>query len=208
MCRIPPISPLCGDMDISGGSESLFRGYGRSPVPGRMRPPFSFFLKKRMRRARWKRKSLFAAQPALRASWRKCGGLPNRCRPDLPAFCRVRSTLAVVDAAPPQLAEPRQSSWGGRPQGWSSLPRAFRFAMRCPGSPGRRVPSPQQPPRCVSKREAGGIRERLLPPISRNCQCAAAIEEQKGLRNFPQLPNPPYTVEWSRPSVTTKPKPP
>ena len=40
MCRIPPISPLCGDMDISGGSESLFRGYGRSPVPGRTRPPF------------------------------------------------------------------------------------------------------------------------------------------------------------------------
>ena len=27
-------------MDISGGSESLFRGYGRSPVPGRMRSPF------------------------------------------------------------------------------------------------------------------------------------------------------------------------
>ena len=143
-------------MDISGGSESLFRGYGRSPVPGRMRPPFSFFLKKRMRRARWKRKSLFAAQPALRASWRKCGGLPNRCRPDLPAFCRVRSTLAVVDAAPPQLAEPRQSSWGGRPQGWSSLPRAFRFAMRCLPGIESTLPSPQQLPGCVSKKRSRG----------------------------------------------------
>ena len=132
MCRIPPISPLCGDMDISGGSESLFRGYGRSPVPGRMRPPFSFFLKKRMRRARWKRKSLFAAQPALRASWRKCGGLPNQYRLSIEVSYRVRSTLAVDDTAPPQLAEPRQSSWGGRSQGPSFYSRAFRFAMRYP----------------------------------------------------------------------------
>ena len=189
------------------GIFSVGRGCRGSPADSK--PPFSFRLR-RKENAPFDgvREKALAAQPALRASWRKCGGLPNRCRPDLPAFCRVRSTLAVVDAAPPQLAEPRQSSWGGRPQGWSSLPRAFRFAMRCPGSPGRRVPSPHQPPRCVSKREAGGIRERLLPPISRNCQCAAAKEEQKGIRNFPQLPNPPYMVEWSRPSVTTKPKPP
>ena len=136
------------------------------PVPGRgevrrrpqaSKPPFSF-RRRRKENAPFDgvRDKALAAQPALRASWRKCGGLPNRCRPDLPAFCRVRSTLAVVDAAPPQLAEPRQSSWGGRPQGWSSLPRAFRFAMRCPGSPGRRVPSPQQLPGCVSKKRSRG----------------------------------------------------
>ena len=187
MCRIPPISPLCGDMDISGGSESLFRGYGRSPVPGRMRPPFSFFLKKRMRRARWKRKSLFAAQPARRASWRKCGGLPNRCRPDLPASYRVRSTLAVVDTAPPQLAGPRQSSLGGKSQGLSFCSRAFRFAMRYPGSPGsrgRRVPSP------------------------RNRQGAAAKRETEGIRKYLQLFHAPYAVEWTKPAGFHRAKPP
>ena len=171
-------------MDISGGSESLFRGYGRSPVPGRMRPPFSFFLKKRMRRARWKRKSLFAAQPALRASWRKCGGLPNRCRPDLPAFCRVRSTLAVVETAPPQLAEPRQSSWGGRSQGLSFSSRAFRFAMRYPGSHGRRAPS------------------------FRNHQGAAAKEEQGASGNTPSFRNFHMWLSGQKPASPHRAKPP
>ena len=121
-------------------------------------------------------KIAFAAQPALRASWRKCGGLPNQYRLSIEVSYRVRSTLAVVGTAPPQLAEPRRASWGGRPQGLSSLPRAFRFAMRCPGSPGRRVPSPQQPPDCVSKRGAGSIRER------------------------PQLVKLPYVDEWTKPT--------
>ena len=205
-------------MDISGGSESLFRGYGRSPVPGRMRSPFVVgsncaifgtpcggghpscrfvaplhtvaalrfpapsgppiaplprnrlafsaaggasplssspqnplrwvaagdpaFLKKRMRRARWKRKSLFAAQPALRASWRKCGGLPNQYRLSIEVSYRVRSTLAVVGTDPPQLAEPRQSSWGGRSQGLSFYSRAFRFAMRSPAGYRKQVARP------------------------------------------------------------------
>ena len=85
-------------MDISGGSESLFRGYGRSPVPGRMRPPFSFFLKKRMRRARWKRKSLLPHN-------RPCGpvggnagvfriGADQTCQPS--AGCGVHWLLSML----------------------------------------------------------------------------------------------------------------
>ena len=101
------------------------------------------------------REKALAAQPALRASWRKCGGLPNRCRRNLRVFCRVRSTLAVDDTAPPQLAGPWRSSWGGRSQGLSFYSRAFRFAMRCPGSResrGRKVPSYPQQPRCGSEK--------------------------------------------------------
>ena len=195
-------------MDISGGSESLFRGYGRSPVPGRMRPPFSFFLKKRMRRARWKRKPLLQHN-------RPCGpvrgnagvfriGADQTCQPS--AGCGVHWLLSML------LRRSSQNPGSHRgvedrkvcppcPAHSASLCAACRVSKahcqalsNCQGA--------------SAKREAGGIRERLLPPISRNCQCAAAKEEQKGIRNFPQLPNPPYTVEWSRPSVTTKPKPP
>ena len=112
------------------------------PVPGRgevrrrpqaSKPPFSF-RRRRKENAPFDgvREKALAAQLARRASWRKCGGLPNRCRRNLLVFCRVRSTLAVVGTAPPQLAEPRQSSWGGRSQGLSFYSRAFRFAMRYP----------------------------------------------------------------------------
>ena len=101
-------------------------------------------------------KIAFAAQPALRASWRKCGGLPNQYRLSIEVSYRVRSTLAVDDTAPPQLAEPRQSSWGGRSQGLSFYSRAFRFAMRYPGSPERTVPSFPQLPGCGSKKRTAG----------------------------------------------------
>ena len=134
------------------------------------------FLKKRMRRARWKRKSLFAAQLARRASWRKCGGLPNRCRPDLPVSYRVRSTLAVVGTAPPQLAESRRSSLGGKSQGLSSYSRAFRFAMRYPGSPERTVPSFPQLPGCGSKKRRTEHPGGTTPPVFRDRRGAAAKE--------------------------------
>ena len=171
----PPIAPLPRNrlaFSAAGGASPLSSS---PPQPLRwVAAGDPAFLKKRMRRARWKRKSLFAAQPALRASWRKCGGLPNRCRPDLPAFCRVRSTLAVVETAPPQLAGPRQSSWGGRSQGLSFYSRAFRFAMRCPGSHGRRAPS------------------------FRNHQGAAVKREAGCIRKYPQLSQLPYVVEWAK----------
>ena len=163
-------------------------------------------MKKRMRRARWKRKSLFAAQPALRASWRKCGGLPNQYRLSIEVSYRVRSTLAVVGTAPPQLAEPRQSSWGGRSQGPSFYSRAFRFAMRYPAGYRKQVTklsatarvrqqkedgkasgtANRQPIRnrqgAAAKRGRQGIRDRQ-PPISRNRQDAAAKRGRQGIRD-------------------------
>ena len=102
----------------------------------------SRFLEKENASRPVEEKIAFAAQPALRASWRKCGGLPNQYRLSIEVSYRVRSTLAVDDTAPPQLAEPRQSSWGGRSQGLSFYSRAFRFAMRCPAGYRKQVARP------------------------------------------------------------------
>ena len=136
------------------------RGAGKCGEGRGFKTPFSFRLR-RKENAPFDgvREKALAAQLARRASWRKCGGLPNRFRPDLPVSCRVRSTLAVVGTAPPQLAELRWSSLGGKPQGLSSLPRAFRFAMRYPAGYRKHVAKPPQPPGCGSKREAEGIRK-------------------------------------------------
>ena len=196
-----------------------------------MRPPFSFFLKKRMRRARWKRKSLFSAQPARRASWRKCGGLPNQYRLSIEVSYRVRSTLAVDDTAPPQLAEPRQSSWGGRSQGPSFYSRAFRFAMRYPAGYRKQVARPSATARVRQQKEEGRasgtanrqspttakVRQRKrtarhpeppFPPISRNRQDAAAKEELRASGNTPSFRNFHMWLNGQRPRVPTRPKPP
>ena len=138
------------------GIFSVGRGCRGSPADSK--PPFSFrFRRKENAPFDGVREKALAAQLARRASWRKCGGLPNQFRPDLPAFYRVRSTLAVDDTAPPQLAEPRQSSWGGRSQGLSFYSRAFRFAMRYPAGYRKQVASRPQPPGCGSKRGRRGI---------------------------------------------------
>ena len=137
--------------------QNLFpsgRGCRGSPVASK--PPFSFRLR-RKENAPFDgvREKALAAQLARRASWRKCGGLPNQFRPDLPAFYRVRSTLAVDDTAPPQLAEPRQSSWGGRSQGLSFYSRAFRFAMRYPAGYRKQVTRPLATARVRQQKEEG-----------------------------------------------------
>ena len=212
-------SPLPGGWDVRPvGARGTFSpredggaGEARRLCGGpaaEMRPPFSFFLKKRMRRARWKRKSLFAAQPALRASWRKCGGLPNRCRPDLPAFCRVRSTLAVVETAPPQLAGPRQSSWGGRPQGLSFYSRAFRFAMRCPAGYRKQVARPSATARVrQQKRTAGhlGLPYRQSPATARVRQ---QKEKQGASGNTPSFRNFHMWLSGQKPASPHRAKPP
>ena len=137
-------------------------GRGCRGSPADSKPPFSFRLR-RKENAPFDgvREKALAAQPARRASWRKCGGLPNQFRPDLPAFYRVRSTLAVDDTAPPQLAEPRQSSWGGRSQGPSFYSRAFRFAMRYPA----------------------GYRKHITKPSA-----TARVRQQKRSRVHPEIP--------------------
>ena len=160
MCRIPPISPLCGDMDISGGSESLFRGYGRSPVPGRMRPPFSFFLKKRMRRARWKRKSLLPHN-------RPCGpvggnagvfriGADQTCQPS--AGCGVHWLLSMLLRRSSQ--DPGSHRGVEDRKVCPSTPA--HSASLCAARPGieSRLPGPPQPPGCGSKK-----RSRVHPEI-------------------------------------------
>ena len=161
-------------MDISGGSESLFRGYGRSPVPGRMRPPFSFFLKKRMRRARWKRKSLLPHN-------RPCGpvggnagvfriGADQTCQPS--AGCGVHWLLSML----------------------------LRRSLQNPGShrgvEDRKV-GPPCPAHSASLCAARlGIESRL--PVSRNRQGAAAKRGAEGIRKYPQLSQLPYVVEWAK----------
>ena len=136
------------------------------PVPGRgevrrrpqaSKPPFSF-RRRRKENAPFDgvREKALAAQPALRASWRKCGGLPNQYRLSIEVSYRVRSTLAVDDTAPPQLAEPRQSSWGGRSQGLSFYSRAFRFAMRYPAGYRKQVARPSATARVRQQKEKQG----------------------------------------------------
>ena len=189
------------------GIFSVGRGCRGSPADSK--PPFSFRLR-RKENAPFDgvREKALAAQPALRASWRKCGGLPNRCRRNLLVFCRVRSTLAVVGTAPPQLAEPRQSSWGGRSQGLSFYSRAFRFAMRYPGSPERTVPSFPQLPGCGSKRKRRGIR---AGPHLRS-SVTARVRQQKRTAGHPGGTRSSVGVksEYRRqsPQISTGPKPP
>ena len=65
-----------------------------------------------------------------------------------------------------------------------------------------------QPPDCVSKREAEGIRNRPFHQSLPNNQGAAAKREEQGIRKRPQLLQLPYAVEWSKPSTATRPKPP
>ena len=68
-----------------------------------------------------------------------------------------------------------ERAWRWVPPGCSAL----LFSLPHPGSlrgPGAHISGLPQPPNCVSKTEAGGIRER------------------------PQLPKPPCVVEWSKPS--------
>ena len=174
-------------MDISGGSESLFRGYGRSPVPGRMRPPFSFFLKKRMRRARWKRKSLLPHN-------RPCGpvggnagvfriGADQTCQPS--AGCGVHWLLSMLlrrssqNPGSHRMVEDRKVC-PPCPAHSASLCAACRVSKACRqapatarvrqqkrsrGNPGA-APSTDLPqlPMCGSKRGAEGHPE--LPPAS------------------------------------------
>ena len=132
-------------------------GRGCRGSPAASKPPFSFRLR-RKENAPFDgvREKALAAQPARRASWRKCGGLPNRCRLSIEVSYRVRSTLAVGDTAPPQLAEPRQSSWGGRSQGPSFYSRAFRFAMRYPAGYRKQVTKLSATARVRQQKEEGG----------------------------------------------------
>ena len=166
---------------VSGRGDGAAKAAGLRLRRG-AKPPFSFRLR-RKENAPFDgvREKALAAQLARRASWRKCGGLPNRCRPDLPVSYRVRSTLAVVGTAPPQLAESRQSSLGGKSQGLSSYSRAFRFAMRYPGSPERTVPSFPQLPGCGSKR--GGHCIRAGPHL--RSSVTARVRQQKRTAGHP-----------------------
>ena len=137
------------------GIFSVGRGCRGSPADSK--PPFSFRLR-RKENAPFDgvREKALAAQPARRASWRKCGGLPNQYRLSIEVSYRVRSTLAVDDTAPPQLAGPRQSSWGGRSQGLSFYSRAFRFAMRYPARYRKHITKPSATVRVRQQKEDGG----------------------------------------------------
>ena len=154
------------------------------------------------------REKALAAQPALRASWRKCGGLPNQYRLSIEVSYRVRSTLAVDDTAPPQLAEPRQSSWGGRSQGLSFYSRAFRFAMRYPAGYRKQVARPSATARVrQQKRTAGhlGLPYRQSPATARVRQ---QKEKQGASGNTPSFRNFHMWLSGQKPASPHRAKPP
>ena len=161
-------------------------GRGCRGSPAASKPPFSFRLR-RKENAPFDgvREKALAAQLAPWASWRKCGGLPNRFRLSIEVSCRVRSTLAVVDTAPPQLAEPRQSSWGGRSQGPSFYSRAFRFAMRYPAGYRKQVTKLSATARVRQQKEDGKASGTANRQPIRNHQGAAAKREGQSIRAGP-----------------------
>ena len=184
-------------------------GRGCRGSPADSKPPFSFRLR-RKENAPFDgvREKALAAQLARRASWRKCGGLPNRCRLSIEVSYRVRSTLAVGDTAPPQLAEPRQSSWGGRSQGLSFYSRAFRFAMRYPAGYRKQVASRPQPPGCASKKRTAehlGLPYRQSPATARVRQ---QKEKQGASGNTPSFRNFHMWLSGQKPASPHRAKPP
>ena len=69
------------------------RDGGRPGFAGRGCTPHSFSsCRKRMRRARWKKKTLCVQILPIRAGLDKYGGRANRCGKNLPGFRRVRRT--------------------------------------------------------------------------------------------------------------------
>ena len=202
------LDPARGFIFPCAGGGNFSRGAGVPGKPGGFAPPILFFLEKENASRPVEEKIAFAAQPALRASWRKCGGLPNQYRLSIEVSYRVRSTLAVDDTAPPQLAEPRQSSWGGRSQGLSFYSRAFRFAMRYPAGYRKQVARPSATARVrQQKRTAGhlGLPYRQSPATARVRQ---QKEKQGASGNTPSFRNFHMWLSGQKPASPHRAKPP
>lgn len=160
--------------------------------PGGFAPPFFFFLRKRMRRARWKKKSLFAAQLAagqlaeMRGSSesvpaKPAGLLPSAeyigcCRDCSAAARRTPAAIVGWKIARSVLLAPRIPLRYALPAGYRkhiakpSATARVRQQKRSRGNPGA-APSTDLPqlPMCGSKRGAEG--HPGIPPIFATTIC-------------------------------------
>ena len=116
------------------GESPTGRGWGRPGLAGRGCTPHSFSsCRKRMRRARWKKKTLGRKTAPLAPFLLKNGGRANPCGRNLPCFRRVRRTAQEQGTYSPHL-EP-WAHLSGAVDAWALLlfPRSpLRYALPRP----------------------------------------------------------------------------